>query len=45
MFNTMIVDTLSDAFTALASKTTSLSGINKGLMDMGSQLVTGNPFK
>ena len=40
-----MVDCISDAFNALASKTTSLSGINKGLSEMNKQLVTGNPFK
>lgn len=40
-----LADATSDAFLALASKTTSLSGINKGLAEMNKGLITGNPFK
>lgn len=39
-----IVDTLSDAFTALASKTTSLSGISKNLITINQTMNVGNPF-
>lgn len=45
LFHDDLVDATSTAFTALASKTTSLSGINRGLNDMNKQMVTGNPFK
>lgn len=40
-----LCDVISDCYSTLASNTTSLSGINKGLMDMSKMLVTGNPFK
>lgn len=40
-----LVDAISDCYLTLASGSTSLSGINKGLNDMNKQMVTGNPFK
>lgn len=39
-----LVDSTSDAFLGLASKVTSLSGINKSLEDMTKQFAHGNPF-
>lgn len=39
-----VVDAISDAFSVLASKTTSLSGISRGLNTMSRGLVDGNMF-
>lgn len=40
-----LVDSTSTAFTALASKTTSLSGISKNLIDINTKFAVGNPFR
>lgn len=39
-----LVDCTSTAFTALASRTTSLSGLSKNLVDINDSLRVGNPF-
>lgn len=39
-----LVDATSSAFTALASKTTSLSGISKNLITINQTMNVGNPF-
>lgn len=39
-----LVDATSTAFTALASKTVSLSGINKSLGELNKSMAVGNPF-
>lgn len=39
-----LVDATASAFTALASKTTSLSGLSKGIISANSSIRDGNPF-
>lgn len=43
-FHDDMVDATSSAFTALASKTTSLSGLSKGIISANNSIRDGNPF-